>query len=124
MQEYVDGDITYKLKLFNGSKEDEFFLVDSTGVYSVDDENYNINEIIDTNAYLFNSSEMELSHFLQLDSENFLAVYYGEDGMEMYTYSYSDELANKELEEITIYSLYESESIRQYSAQYQNDIQM
>lgn len=41
--------------------------------------------------------------------------------MEMYTYSYSDELANKELEEITIYSLYESESIRQYSAQYQND---
>lgn len=121
LQEYVDGDITYKLKLFNGSKEDEFFLVDSTGVYSVDDENYNINEIIDTNAYLFNSSEMELSHFLQLDSENFLAVYYGEDGMEMYTYSYSDELANKELEEITIYSLYESESIRQYSAQYQND---
>lgn len=77
LQEYVDGDITYKLKLFNGSKEDEFFLVDSTGVYSVDDENYNINEIIDTNAYLFNSSEMELSHFLQLDSENFLAVYYG-----------------------------------------------
>lgn len=121
LQEYVDGDITYKLKLFNGSKGDEIFLVDSTGVYSVDDENYNINEIIDTNAYLFNSSEMELSHFLQLDSENFLAVYYGEDGMEMYTYSYSDELANKELEEITIYSLYESESIRQYSAQYQND---
>ena len=121
LQEYVDGDITYKLKLFNGSKEDEFFLLDSAGAYSVDDENYNINQIIDTNAYLFNSSEMELSHFLQLDNENFLAVYYGEDGMEMYIYSYSEELANKDLEEITIYSLYESESIRQYSAQYQND---
>ena len=121
LQEYIDRDITYKLKLFNSREDDEILLIDSIGIYSVNAKDYNTNQMIDANAYLFNSTEKELAHFLQLDSENFLAVYYGEDGMEMYTYSYSDKLANKELEEITIYSLYESESILQYSSQYQND---
>ncbi|WP_195986288.1 ABC transporter substrate-binding protein [Clostridium sp. D53t1_180928_C8] len=121
LQEYIDRDITYKLKIFNSREDDEILLIDSIGIYSVNSKDYNTNQMIDANAYLFNSIEKELAHFLQLDNDNFLAVYYGEDGMEMYTYSYSDKLANKELEEITIYSLYESESILQYTSQYQND---
>lgn len=121
LQEYIDRDITYKLKLFNSIEEDTFFLVDAIGVYSINSKDYSINQIIDTNVYLFNSNEKDLGYFLQLDNEKFLAVYYDEYGMEMYTYSYSNELASKELEEITIYSLYESKSIIEYISQYQND---
>ncbi len=123
LQQFVDDDLDGKLKLFESNKDDEFFIVDSTGVYTINDENYNKTPIMDTNAYLFNSNEMDLEKFLQLDNKNYLAVYYNynENIYNIYTYSYSEELANKELEEITIYSLYENTSIRQYSARYQND---
>ena len=123
LQQFVDNNLDLKLKLFESNKDDEFFIVDSTGVYTINDENYNKTQIMDTNAYLFNSNEMDLENFLQLDNKNYLAVYYNynEDINNIYTYSYSEELANKELEEITIYSLYENTSIRQYGARYQND---
>lgn len=123
LQHFVDNDIDSKLQLFDGSKDDEFFIVDSTGVYNINDENYNTFQIMDTDAYLFNNNEMLLKNFLQLDNKNYLAVYYNldNDQYNIYTYSYSEELANKELEEITIYSLYENNSIKKYGARYQND---
>lgn len=123
LQQFVDDDLYGKLKLFESNKDNEFFIVDSTGVYTINDENYNKTQVIDANAYLFNNNEMCLENFLQLDDKNYLAVYYNynEDIKNIYTYSYSEELANKELEEITIYSLYENTSIRQYGARYQND---
>lgn len=123
LQQFVDDDLYGKLKLFESNKDDEFFIVDSTGVYTINDKNYNKTQVMDTNAYLFNNNEMWLENFLQLDDKNYLAVYYNDnEGIKnIYTYSYSEELANKELEEITIYSLYENTSIRQYGARYQND---
>lgn len=123
LQQFVDDDLDGKLKLFESNKDDEFFIVDYTGVYTINDESYNKTQIMDTNAYLFNGNEMELYNFLQLDDKNYLAVYfnYNENIYNIYTYSYSEELANKELEEITVYSLYENDSIRRYGARYQND---
>ncbi len=124
LREYVDSNT----KIFKGIGT-KILIRNSKGLFRYKTNDGTIEKIIDGSYTLLGDSQLDVVSILEYNKTNtnskyeYMVLYKDNSNnkFSLYKYKYSEKLSNKELTEISIYSLYENESIKQFARKYQND---
>lgn len=101
-------------------KDGIFYIANSNGLVKYDTINEEVSKIINSNNTLLGKSHMYVGNLLAINEENIIVAYrgVGTEPPSIYKYTYSEELSNKELENLNVYSLYYDEFIEQSIIEY------
>lgn len=100
--------------------DSSLYIANSNGLVKYDTINEEIIKIINGNNTLLGKSNMYVGNLLAIDEDNLIVAYrgVGTEPPSIYKYTYSEELSNKELENLNVYSLYYDEFIEQSIIEY------
>lgn len=101
-------------------KDGIFYIANSNGLVKYDTINEEVSKIINSNNTLLGKNHMYVGNLLVINEENSIVAYrgVGTEPPSIYKYTYSEELSNKELENLNVYSLYYDEFIEQSIIEY------
>lgn len=121
--ENKDGELYTGLQLYAGKEDGEIYNCTEKGVDKLENGGKKFTQIIDGTLSSFGDSSNYLRKFLAIENNEFLALF---DTMEMGTtklvrYKFQADIAAKPENQITVYSLYENQIVRQAAVMYQKE---
>lgn len=112
-------------EVFSGSEGGNILLTNSSGLFKYNISKDSVEKIIDGNNNSIGDINKSVKQVIEIDKDNYLILYqdYKNNQYELYKYSYSEKLSKQEISQLTVYSLYQDDTIKDLIRMYQKNNQ-